>query len=85
MRVTNYREGSVAMASTAYEPSALGWVRDHVEQVLSAGTTDAVTMGGHPTVLLTYRGARSASSTTAGTRRSPPRAASRRTPTGTPA
>jgi hypothetical protein len=25
-----------------YEPSALGWVRDHVEQILRTGTTDGV-------------------------------------------
>jgi deazaflavin-dependent oxidoreductase (nitroreductase family) len=41
-----------------YEPSALGWVRDHVEQVRRTGTTDGVTMNGLPTVLMTYRGAK---------------------------
>jgi deazaflavin-dependent oxidoreductase (nitroreductase family) len=41
-----------------YEPSALDWVRDHVEQVVRTGTTDGVTMKGSPTVLMTYRGAR---------------------------
>jgi deazaflavin-dependent oxidoreductase (nitroreductase family) len=39
-----------------YEPSALGWVREHVEQVVRTGTTDGVTIRGMPTVLLTYRG-----------------------------
>jgi deazaflavin-dependent oxidoreductase (nitroreductase family) len=42
----------------AYEPSALDWVNDHVEQVMRTGTTAGVTMKGFPTVLLTYRGAR---------------------------
>jgi deazaflavin-dependent oxidoreductase (nitroreductase family) len=41
-----------------YEPSALAWVRAHVEQIVQAGTTDAVTMKGRATVLMTYRGAR---------------------------
>jgi len=41
-----------------YEPSALGWVRDHVEQTLRTGTTDGVTIQGLPTVLMTYRGAK---------------------------
>jgi F420H(2)-dependent quinone reductase len=47
------------MAGTDYEPSAFGWVREHVDQIVGSGTTDVVTMDGHPTVLLTYRGARS--------------------------
>ncbi|MEQ4305861.1 nitroreductase/quinone reductase family protein [Plantactinospora sp. B6F1] len=41
-----------------YEPSASGWVRDHVAQIERTGTTDGVTIGGLPTVLVTYRGAR---------------------------
>jgi deazaflavin-dependent oxidoreductase (nitroreductase family) len=41
-----------------YEPSALGWVRDHVEEIMRTGTTDGVTIGGRPTVLMTYRGAK---------------------------
>jgi len=41
-----------------YEPSALGWVRDHVDEIMRTGTTDSVTMKDRPTVLLTYRGAR---------------------------
>ena len=41
-----------------YEPSALDWVREHVEQVLRTGTTDGVTINGLPTVLMTYRGAK---------------------------
>jgi F420H(2)-dependent quinone reductase len=41
-----------------YEPSALGWVRDHVEQIVHTGTTDGITMNGRPTVLMTYRGAK---------------------------
>jgi len=41
-----------------YEPSALGWVREHVEQIMRTGTTDGVTMKGLPTVLMTYRSAK---------------------------
>src|SRR3954453_15788881 len=41
-----------------YEPSAVGWVREHVEQIVRTGTTDGVTIGDRPTVLMTYRGAR---------------------------
>jgi deazaflavin-dependent oxidoreductase (nitroreductase family) len=42
----------------AYEPSALGWVREHVDEIMRTGTTDGVTMKDRPMVLLTYRGAR---------------------------
>nr|WP_246148197.1 nitroreductase family deazaflavin-dependent oxidoreductase [Nonomuraea turkmeniaca] len=41
-----------------YEPSASGWVRKHVEQIVRTGTTDGVTINGLPTVLMTYRGAK---------------------------
>jgi len=41
-----------------YEPSGLGWVREHVDQIVRTGTTDGVTMNGRPTVLMTYRGAK---------------------------
>ena len=41
-----------------YEPSASGWVREHVEQIMRTGTTDGVTFKGLPTVLMTYRGAK---------------------------
>jgi deazaflavin-dependent oxidoreductase (nitroreductase family) len=41
-----------------YEPSAIGWVRDHVEQIIRTGTTDGVTIRDLPTVLMTYRGAK---------------------------
>lgn len=41
-----------------YEPSALDWVREHVEQAVRTGTTDGVTINGLPTVLMTYRGAK---------------------------
>jgi hypothetical protein len=41
-----------------YEPSGLGWVREHVEQIMRTGTTRGVTMNGRPTVLMTYRGAK---------------------------
>jgi deazaflavin-dependent oxidoreductase (nitroreductase family) len=40
-----------------YEPSASGWVRKHVEQILRTGTTDGITISGLPTLLMTYRGA----------------------------
>jgi deazaflavin-dependent oxidoreductase (nitroreductase family) len=42
-----------------YEPSTLEWVRDHVDQIQRTGTTDGVTVSGLPTVLVTYRGAKS--------------------------
>jgi len=41
-----------------YEPSASGWVREHVEQIVRTGTTDGVTIKDLPTVLMTYRGAK---------------------------
>ena len=41
-----------------YEPSAWAWVRKHVEQILRTGTTVGVTIKGRPTVLITYRGAK---------------------------
>jgi deazaflavin-dependent oxidoreductase (nitroreductase family) len=41
-----------------YEPSASEWVREHVEQIVRTGTTDGVTISGLPTVLVTYRGAK---------------------------
>ena len=43
-----------------YEPSASAWVRDHVERIARTGTTDGVTINGLPTVLMTYRGAKTA-------------------------
>lgn len=42
----------------SYQPSALDWVRDHVDQIMRTGTTDSVTMKNRPTVLMTYRGIR---------------------------
>lgn len=45
-------------ATTAYEPSALDWVREHVTRIVRTGTTDGVTIQGLPTVLMTYRGAK---------------------------
>lgn len=41
-----------------YEPSATGWVREHVEQIMRTGTTDGITIRGLRTVLMTYRGAK---------------------------
>ena len=41
-----------------YEPSASGWVREHVEQIVRTGTTEGVTFKGLPTVLMTYLGAK---------------------------
>nr|WP_279588779.1 nitroreductase family deazaflavin-dependent oxidoreductase [Actinophytocola oryzae] len=37
----------------------MGFVREHVEQIMRTGTTDGVTMSDRPVVLMTYRGARS--------------------------
>ncbi len=42
-----------------YEPSPSDWVRDQVDKVLAAGTTDAVDIMGMKVVLLTMRGAKS--------------------------
>ncbi|MFI9559192.1 nitroreductase/quinone reductase family protein [Nonomuraea endophytica] len=41
-----------------YEPSGTGWVREHVEKIMRTGTTDGITIRGLPTVLMTYRGAK---------------------------
>ena len=41
-----------------YEPSAIGWVGEHVEQIMRSGMTDGATINRRPTVLLTYRGAK---------------------------
>jgi deazaflavin-dependent oxidoreductase (nitroreductase family) len=61
------RRAAQSGASTGdYEPSASGWVREHVEQIMRTGTTDGVTINGLPTVLMTYRGAK-----TGKTRRTP--------------
>ena len=50
---------NISMALTGdYAPSAWEWVRKHVEQILRTGTTDGVTIKGRPTVLITYRGAK---------------------------
>lgn len=40
------------------DPGVLEWVREHIEQIVRTGTTDGVTVKGRPTVLLTYRGAK---------------------------
>ncbi|GAA1155734.1 nitroreductase family deazaflavin-dependent oxidoreductase [Kribbella jejuensis] len=40
-------------------PSAEGWVREQVDKVTEAGTTDAVSIQGMKVVLLTMRGAKS--------------------------
>lgn len=42
-----------------YVPSPTGWVRDQVEKVTEAGTTDVVGIMGLKVVLLTMRGAKS--------------------------
>lgn len=44
--------------TAGFEPSALDWVRDHVARIIDTGTTDGVTIQGLPTVLMTYRGAK---------------------------
>jgi F420H(2)-dependent quinone reductase len=41
-----------------YEPSAIGWVRDHVEEITRTGSTDGVLIKDRPIVLLSYRGAK---------------------------
>lgn len=42
-----------------YVPSTAGWVRDQVDKVTEAGTTDAVSIQGMKVVLMTMRGAKS--------------------------
>jgi deazaflavin-dependent oxidoreductase (nitroreductase family) len=42
-----------------YEPSPTRWVRDHVDAITEAGTTDVATIRGLPVVLMTMRGAKS--------------------------
>ena len=42
-----------------YAPSPTGWVREQVDKVTAAGTTDAVAVRGLKVVLLTMRGAKS--------------------------
>ncbi|GAA1580164.1 MULTISPECIES: nitroreductase family deazaflavin-dependent oxidoreductase [Kribbella] len=42
-----------------YVPSTAGWVRDQVDKVAEAGTTDAVDIQGMKVVLMTMRGAKS--------------------------
>ena len=42
-----------------YEPSGSEFVRQHVERIMSTGTTDGVTINDRPVVLLTYRGVKS--------------------------
>jgi deazaflavin-dependent oxidoreductase (nitroreductase family) len=56
--VAESRVGRGMALTGDYEPSALGWVREHVEHVVRTGTTDGVTISGLPTVLMTYRGAK---------------------------
>src|SRR2546430_3510575 len=60
-RPESRRAGHVAQRTALtgdYEPSASGWVREHIEQIMRTGTTDGVTIKGLPTVLMTYRGAK---------------------------
>jgi deazaflavin-dependent oxidoreductase (nitroreductase family) len=57
-RRTGHADQGTALTGD-YEPSAWGWVREHVEQIVRTGTTDGVTIKGLPTVLMTYRGAKS--------------------------
>jgi len=52
------RTGQGTPLTGDYAPSALGFVREHVEQIMRTGTTDGVTMKDRPLVLMTYRGAR---------------------------
>ncbi|MGZ0147534.1 nitroreductase family deazaflavin-dependent oxidoreductase [Kribbella sp. WER1] len=42
-----------------YVPSTAGWVRDQVDKVTEAGTTDAVSVQGMKVVLMTMRGVKS--------------------------
>jgi deazaflavin-dependent oxidoreductase (nitroreductase family) len=51
--------GDMTSNTDDYAPSPTGWVRDQVEKVAAAGTTDAVDIMGMKVVLLTMRGAKS--------------------------
>jgi deazaflavin-dependent oxidoreductase (nitroreductase family) len=42
-----------------YAPSTQEWVRNHVDKISKAGTTDVATIRGLPVVLMTMRGAKS--------------------------
>jgi deazaflavin-dependent oxidoreductase (nitroreductase family) len=50
---------AVMTTNEEYEPSPSDWVRDQVDKVLAAGTTDVVDIMGMKVVLLTMRGAKS--------------------------
>jgi deazaflavin-dependent oxidoreductase (nitroreductase family) len=56
-RRAGHADRSMALTGD-YAPSASAWVREHVEQIVRTGTTDGVTISGRPTVLMTYRGAK---------------------------
>ncbi|WP_439680535.1 nitroreductase family deazaflavin-dependent oxidoreductase [Embleya sp. MST-111070] len=56
---TDIDQSTSAIPTGDYEPSASPWVREHVEQIMRTGTTEGITIKGLPTVLLTYRGAKS--------------------------
>lgn len=58
MNIEHTDSGRGSSLAGDYEPSASGWVREHVEQIIRTGTTDGVTISDRPTVLVTYRGVR---------------------------
>ena len=41
-----------------YEPSPVEWVRQHLDQIETTGTTEGVTIHGRPVIVLTTRGAK---------------------------
>ena len=45
--------------ATDFDPSPTGWVRDQVEAIEAAGTTDVAHIMDRPVVMLTMRGAKS--------------------------
>ena len=51
--------GDMTTNSDEYAPSTSDWVREQVEKVTEAGTTDAVDIIGLKVVLMTMRGAKS--------------------------
>jgi deazaflavin-dependent oxidoreductase (nitroreductase family) len=44
--------------SGEYEPSPTAWVREHVQKIIEAGTTEGLEIQDRPVVLLTYHGAK---------------------------
>lgn len=60
-RVLNTLTANVDSRHRPTDQPAIGtpeWIRGHVDQIVRTGTTDGVEVNGRPTVLMTYRGAK---------------------------